>query len=266
MAVWAIVAFALAGCKTCDLVEAELRYQSRRVRQLEQCLCEKQAEIDTLQATLDGRSDKPPGEKTDTAEDVYRRTALSKVSLGPGTGGRDLDRDGSNEAVQFTIACFDYDGDSFKCPGQAEVELLSYDESGRQESVGLWIFEPEELRQQWKSSMLGSGYQLIIPVASSSTADKWRFQVRFTTLDGRVFEDGRDVTMKLGSPRTQTLPCEFRASVRRMAPGPPLGSVASDHHLVSAITNDDESRTTALPIGARQSARLQKPILLIQEK
>lgn len=258
MAVWAIVATSLAGCKTCDLVEAELRYQTRRVRQLERCVCEKQAEIETLQATLADHPKPPPSAKVDTPEDVYRRTAMSKVSLGPGTGGRDLDRDGANEGVQFTVVCRDYDGDSFKCPGEVEVQLLAYDDSGRQEAVGLWTFGPEELRPLWKSSMLGSGYQIIVPVALASTTDKWRFQVQFTTLDGRVFEDGRDVTMKLALPVTKTMPCEFSPSAKRIAPTSNRRLPTSEHQLVSAVGDDTRS---AIPSRVSRACLL-SPIVL----
>lgn len=198
---------ALAGCKTCDLVEAELRYESRRARQLERCLCQKQAEVETLKQQLSSvEKSAAPGAGKETPETVYRRTAMSRVSLGMGTGGRDLDRDGENEAVQFTIVCHDYDGDAFKCPGKAELKLSSRGADGATAVVGEWTIEPDVLRQKWKSSVLGSGYQVIVPVEQVSDSKKWTMSVRFTTLDGREFQDERSVEMKVSPPMTVEIP------------------------------------------------------------
>lgn len=287
----ALLTATLTGCKTCDLVEAELRYQSRRVRQLERCLCQKDAELETLKAQLLAQErPQPPAAPKDSPESVYRRTAMSRVSLGLGTGGRDQDRDGRIDAVQFNVVCHDYDGDAFKCPGTADLRLVALHESGVQEVVGEWTFEPDVLRHKWKSSLVGAGYQVVVPAPDVSDARKWKMSVRFTTLDGRTFEDERDVSMALGSAVQQSRflqtapggcgpPCggESRPLLPDARPAdrqpalPPLpadfalppgaASTRFDRALVPTI-GLTEAPTVALPAESKSRARLRRPMEL----
>lgn len=199
------LATGLVGCKHQQVVEAELRYQNRRVRELEQKLCQKNAEVQTLQTMAAGCETSPDGLK-DTPDTIYRRESMSRVGLGLTTGPRDLDKNGCDDAVQYSIVCYDYDGDTFKCPGSAELELVAIQESGVPITVGTWQIAPDRLRETWRSSVLGSGYQIVMPVADLQQSKKWQAIVKFSTLDGRVFQASKDFA--LSKPRAGLKPPE----------------------------------------------------------
>lgn len=218
----------LAGCRHRDLVEAELRYQNRQVRELKRRLDHKEAEVFTLQGIMQQSCGSPEACATgDTPETVYRREAMSSVSLGMSTGPRDVDRDGTPEAVQFSVVCRDYDGDAFKCPGSAKVELVAVQESGVLAPIAAWQIEGEDLRQTWKTSPLSSGYQIVVPAPMLDQSRKWRAVVSFQTLDGRVFRDERDFTLaKMTEPPAESpaeLPQPLPAAPPSSPPLPPPG-------------------------------------------
>ncbi|MBX9653097.1 hypothetical protein K2Y11_05690, partial [bacterium] len=199
------MATGLVGCKHQQVVEAELRYQNRRVRELEQKLCQKNAEVQTLQTMAAGCETSPDGLK-DTPDTIYRRESMSRVGLGLTTGPRDLDKNGCDDAVQYSIICYDYDGDTFKCPGSAELELVAIQESGVPITVGTWQIAPDRLRETWRSSVLGSGYQIVMPVPDLQQSKKWQAIVKFSTLDGRVFQASKD--FELSKPKAGLKPPE----------------------------------------------------------
>ncbi len=215
----ALCAIPLTGCHR-DLVEAELRYRNRQVRELRRSLAQKTAEVHTLQTMMQEASGTscPAGAK-ETPDTVYRREAMSRVSLAMSTGVKDVDRDGSADSVQFTIVCHDYDGDVFKCPGQVDLELAAIQDSGVIKPVAHWQMEPDRLRTTWKASLISSGYQVIVPMPTLEQSKKWKGIVRFTTLDGRVFQDERIFEYRGTGKTTPTTPS---ATPMPLPPSPTL--------------------------------------------
>jgi hypothetical protein len=218
------MASGLVGCKHQQTVEAELRYQNRRVRELENKLCQKQAEVYTLQ-TMAGSCETSPDGLKDTPDTIYRREAMSKVGLGLTTGPRDLDHNGCDDAVQYSIVCYDYDGDVFKCPGSAQLELVAIGESGVPVTVSTWQIAPDRLRETWRSSIVGSGYQIVLPAPTLQDSKKWQAVVRFSTLDGRVFQSSKDFALSKpkGPPMKSAPPAvlhELPTEPSELAPPP----------------------------------------------
>lgn len=196
------LALSLAGCKTCDLVEAELRYQTNRVDTLENELLLKSAEIATLEGTvaelrahIEKISKAPGAADGPTTETSYKRHGLARVRLGNLTGGRDLDNDGRADALEVVIEPHDYDDDVFKCPGVAAIELIQVETTGLKRSIGKWDADEQALRDGWRSTLLGQGYQLVLPWQEQPANGPMRVVVRFTTEGGRQFEAERDFTL-----------------------------------------------------------------------
>ncbi|MFO0945520.1 MAG: hypothetical protein U1D30_06200 [Planctomycetota bacterium] len=211
------------GCRTCDLVEAELRYQTNRVNELENQVTLKDSEIHTLQTTIDGlRREIDERGSAAPPETVYKNVGLAKISLGTMTGGRDLDKDGRADALQVAIEPHDYDGDVLKCPGTAKIDLFQLQPSGVKKNIGMWEADSEQLRQNWRATVLGQGYQLILPWQYQPTKDKLRVVVRFTTVDGRTFEAERDIQL--------TGPAGSLPTARPMSPAsePPASSTPQE--------------------------------------
>lgn len=220
-----LLLFGNLGCKTCDLVEAELRYQTNRVEKLENELLLKESEIHTLQGTIDGLrheidergSGAPP-------EAIYKNIGLAKLTLGTLTGGRDLDKDGRADALQVAIEPHDYDGDILKCPGTATIDLYQLQPSGVKKNIGRWEADSEQLRQNWRATMLGQGYQLVLPWQYQPTRENLRVVVQFTTVDGRTFEAERDFQLSgpVGSlPNARPVPAPIAEPPASTAPAGP---------------------------------------------
>jgi hypothetical protein len=187
----------LVGCQTnSEYVEAELRHQCKQVRELEQRVASKDAEIETLKSTVNSYQVgfvKP----ADAPESIYRETAVSRLSLSLMTGGKDADLDGRDDGVQVVLTPLDYDGDAFKCPGTAVVRLFETLPTGVKRPLSETAFPPERLRTSWRSTLLGQGYHLVVPWAPAPRETKLRTAVEFQTVDGRKFEVEKDFEVSL---------------------------------------------------------------------
>lgn len=198
----ALALLAPAGCKTCELVEAELRHQSNKVDELQTHLALRDAEVTTLQATVDSlRAELEQRGTTAPPETIYRSIGLARISLGSLTGGRDFDRNGTDDGLQVQIEPHDYDNDVFKCPGEASIELYQFEPSGAKKPIGRWQIDQAKLRSGWRVSLLGQGYQVVVPWQEQPTEKKLRVAVTFTTLDGRRFEAERDVVASIATSK-----------------------------------------------------------------
>lgn len=192
------VALGLAGCQNCELVETELRYQTERAENFERLLLLRDAEICTLKATVE--TFKPigptPVPTVTPPEEVQRMTGVSKVEIGPSSAGRDLDEDGIDDAISLIVIPRDQDNDPFKCPGEVTVVVTEATDSGALRPVAEGSVDQESLRRAWRTSLLSSGYEIIVPWSSAPTRDQLTAAVKWTTLDGRVFEATRAVTIR----------------------------------------------------------------------
>src|SRR5439155_24466275 len=53
------------------------------------------------------------------------------------------------------------------------------------------------LRKTWRSGLLSSGYQVVLPWKAWPSSEKLRVTARFTLVDGRSFEADKDVSIRL---------------------------------------------------------------------
>lgn len=223
-----------AGCQTCEVVEAELRYQTERADGLEHALETKEAEVHALQCTID--SLKPPaGQRADipTPADTALQTAnVTRVALGPLTGGYDDDHDGKDEGVQLVVVPQDGAGDAVKCPGRATIELMEIAATGEGRSLGVWTFNEADLFKTWRTSMLAQGYQLILRWRTLPSSGLIRARVVFATTDGRAFECQKEFRVSLTPHSTTAAPLPAKPaakeSVRPTERVPPVPAPAKD--------------------------------------
>lgn len=209
-----VLASACAGCKTCDLVEAELREQTNRADMLQRQLDEKKSQIVSLQTSLEAMqpkgSAKPPDARI-TPEDAVRRIAVTKIELGLLTGGKDTNNDGIDDAIVVVIVPKDGDGDSLKAIGTAEITLAELAPTGVTKEVARKNISLDEIQKSWRPSLFGAGYAIQLPMPAFE-GDQLRISAKFTTVDGRMFQAERDVKIKRGAgsanepSATQTAP------------------------------------------------------------
>jgi hypothetical protein len=96
------------------------------------------------------------------------------------------------------------------------------------------------VRHTWRSGLLSSGYFIVLPWKNWPASEKLRLVVRFTLVDGRVFEADKDITIRLtpsahrktvpppdpadGAPALDSIP--VLPPPRKLAPEPGAGSRA----------------------------------------
>lgn len=250
------------GCKTCDLVEAELRYQTTRAQELENLIAARESEIITLRSTVDNLHSELEQRGTgQTPEAVYREMAMSKLDLGRATGGRDSDRDGFMDSLCLFVSPIDFDGDPFKCPGSVSAWLYEFMPNGAKHEIGHWEFDPAGLRESWRSTIMGTGYRLIVPWKVAPTQKKLRTVVKFTTLDGRVFEAERDFEIVMGGG---TAPVETEEGVPH--PIAPPASTLDFHKqdcVVETISNlpiEDDLKPPPAPAKTNSAPTVPVPV------
>lgn len=190
------IALFSTGCRNCQLVEAELRHQTQKVEELEGRLQLKEGEVNALEATLANlKAELSERGSTAPPETVYKNVGISKISLGPATGGRDVDRDGKDDGLRVMVVPQDYDGDPLKAPGSITVEAQEILSSGEKRPLDSWAIDKDELRRSWRATLLGSGYQLDLPWKKIPGEKMLRVITHFLTLDGRTFHAEKDIAV-----------------------------------------------------------------------
>ena len=186
----AIVSVLFTGCrsgsdKRYDLIEAELRTRERE-------LADAQAELNSVRAI---RQMQAPACAPDGTT-VGRGPMASDISLGIGTGGYDADGKPGDEGLQVILVPKDDDGSAIKTPGRLVVAAYSITRDGTKSPVGLWEIPAEKLRVYWQTGLLSTGYKLALQWHQSPASEKVRVVAQLTTLDGKVYETDKDITVR----------------------------------------------------------------------
>jgi hypothetical protein len=199
------------GCRNCDLVEAELRTRENEMRELKAELFHITAQNEALHREMSllrqGGPALPP-------ELAGQTCTIKQIVLGRQTGGYDYDDCPGDEALQVALEPRDVDDHTIKAPGALHVDALQIDPAGLKVPLCSWDVRPDQLRRTWRSGLLSTGYQVVLPWKTWPTTEKLRIVARFTLADGRVFEADKDVTIHL-----------VPAAKRKPLPGPPLEEV-----------------------------------------
>jgi hypothetical protein len=191
---------AVAGCHSCDLVEAELRARDHDLRIVQAELERTEAYNQYLQRELhhvqqsvsaaplpDGSPPPPPA--------IDGR--IKAIVLGRQTGGFEDDGIPGDEALQVVLEPRDADNHTVKAPGSAVVHVFEILPEGVKKPLCNWQVSPDQLQRSWRSGLLLTGYCLVLPWKSWPTIPQLRVVVQFVAEDHRTFEAERDVTVRL---------------------------------------------------------------------
>lgn len=217
----------LAGCRNCDLVEAELRTREREIRELHADFLRVECENEALHREVRGlrQSTSHP-----TVEEASQSNTIRQIVLGRQTGGADEDNCPGDEALVIVCEPRDGDGHALKAPGKLVVEALEINREGLKSPLGTWELSDAELRRTWRSGLLSNGYHVTLPWKSWPTSDRLRVVARLTLPDGRAFEADKDVRIRLTAaahrkpmsapPPTLKLPDGPEVKMERLLPWP----------------------------------------------
>ena len=191
-----------AGCRNCDLVEAELRARDHDLREMREELYRTKAYQQALERELKGlRQHLPVGVLPEEAQ-----PALRSIVLGRQTGGSNHDDQPGDEALQVVLEPRDADGHAIKAPGALAVQVLEVGADGLKKPLGCWQVSPEQLRRTWRSGLWNTGYFLTLPWKAWPGGERLRVVARLTLSDGRAFEAERDVTVRVAPPALRKAP------------------------------------------------------------
>lgn len=172
-----------------DRIEAELRTRERE-------LAETRAELENARLLNDAYSRSPRFPAT-TDEGPLPFQPLKEIVIGSGTGGVDNDQLPGDEALKVIVVPRDGDASAVKVPANVTVFAYEIAKNGTKTAIGRWDVSADVLRRTWKSGIFSTGYYLALQWDQLPVHERVRVQVRFQTLDGRVFEADRDITVRL---------------------------------------------------------------------
>jgi hypothetical protein len=247
-----------------DLIEAELRTKERELAETRSQLRNSKNLNDAYQRTPRGMSA--------TAEDGGPFLPIKELTLGSGTGGADNDSQPGDEALQVVLVPKDEDGSAVKVP--ANIVILAYETSrnGTKCLISRWDIGADQLRRTWRSGLFATGYYIPLQWDQLPAYDKVRVVARLQTLDGRVFEADKDITVRVlpgvtprdrGTPPAPALPqpnvfppsgLEDVPYSPRTAPGIPSPGVPTVPPLgprIEELPPPNESRSDRPPVTLR---------------
>jgi hypothetical protein len=189
--------------KRYDLIEAELRTREKELTETRAAL-EQARNLNRAYAQQALTADAPgPVPTTPTYVPV------KDITLGRGTGPIPGELARGEDALMVVVVPRDEDGAAVKVPARVDVAAWEFTEAGLKNPIGSWTLPPEKVRPTWRSGFISTGYFVQVPWQTRPSSEKVRVAVRLTTLDGRLFETDRDITVKPGggprvSPPTVT--------------------------------------------------------------
>jgi hypothetical protein len=214
-----LLAVGSVGCRSCQRVEEELRAREDQLREARQDIACLKAANFALQNEIRMQRGEP------LAPDGSPPPALTypvhELTLGRQTGGYEPDGKGGDIGLQVVLEPRDRDKSVIKAPGTAEVEVYELPREGPRHLLSRWTISSEQLRTTWRSSLLSTGYFVILPWQTPPTTTKLYLIARFITPDNHVFEagSGKEITVKLLSSGVRPPPTPVQA------PEPPPGPI-----------------------------------------
>jgi hypothetical protein len=184
-----------AGCRNCDLVEAELRTKDKELRHLKGELENTKLFNQALQTEL--QSLRPVSAAPLSPELASQTYTLKEIVLGRQTGGYDDGSGSCDTALQVVVEPRDPDGSAIKAPGMLVVAALQITPAGLKTPLSSWQVAPEQLRKTWRSGLLSTGYHVVLPWKIKPMYSRLRVTVRLVLADGRAFEADKDVSIRL---------------------------------------------------------------------
>jgi hypothetical protein len=211
---FAALALGAAGCRSsCDRVESELRAREQDVRTLKD-------EVDRLGGINHALTHELAAIHGEPGPDglIHRPSEpypMRSLVLGRGTGGRSDEACGGDDGLIVVVEPRDCDDQAIKAPGQMVIDVIETPREGPSGLLKRYEISPEQLRQTWQSGLFSTGYRLSLGFERWPITDRLRVVAYFRMMNGRVFEAGKDVVIRLPQEK-------MRRPLNPPSPTPPL--------------------------------------------
>ena len=195
-----ILGAALAACSSgCrnrrDVVESQLRARESDVQYLKGELGKAEFHNGLLARELQATRGLPgPHGLVERPSEPY---PVRSLRIGRGTRGRPNDTLGGDDAVEVMIEPVDADNQVIKAPGRLHIEVQQVTTEGLKTLIGSYDVHPQQLRGTWQSGLFNTGYKLTLGWRLWPGSDKLRVSARFLMMDGRVFENDKDIAVRV---------------------------------------------------------------------
>jgi hypothetical protein len=206
------------GCRSLrkDIVESQLSAREQDVRTLKSELeRSEKLNFDLLRELQALRGQPGPLGFVERPTPPY---PVQSVRLGGLTAGRPNAALGGDDGLEVLIEVRDREDQALKVPGEALIEALEISPEGIKTPLAQWRLSVADLRGKWVQGLFNTGYrlELLFPQGCLPRQEKLRVVVRFTLLDGRIFEAEKDLRVRvvpeanrpLWSPPRTTPPSE----------------------------------------------------------
>lgn len=201
----ALILLTLAGCRSArqELLEIELRDRERQLEQLKAKQGVIESDYQALELELEALQRKLAKEQAPPTTSSGAVIFVKSVTLGRLTGGYRKDPKATfDDALQVLIEPRDADESVVKAPGSARIEVFEVSPQGIKTPLSQWDLTARELRGTWDAPLIGGpAYRVTLPWKAAPSTEKIRILVRFTGMDGAVFEAERDATVTPPGPR-----------------------------------------------------------------
>ncbi|HMP02289.1 MAG TPA: hypothetical protein PKC45_07295 [Gemmatales bacterium] len=200
----ALVLLLLSGCRSSrqELLEMELRDKERQLEELKSKQIVSESDRQALELELEMTQRRLAKEHGPTPPSAGSVIFVRSLSLGRLTGGFRQDPQSSfDDALQVLIEPRDADESVVKAPGSVRIEVFEVSTQGIKSSLSQWELTARELRGKWEAPLIGGpAYRVTLPWKAVPSTERVRVVVRFTGLDGAVFEAERDATITIPDP------------------------------------------------------------------
>ncbi|MFQ3649061.1 MAG: hypothetical protein SNJ75_01915 [Gemmataceae bacterium] len=193
------LAAGVIGCRSLrkDLVESQLSAREKDVRTLQSELARSEKlNFDLLRELQALRGLPGPLGYIERPTPPY---PVQSVRLGGLTSGRPNVALGGDDGLEVLIEVRDRDDQALKAPGEAIIDALEISPEGIKTPLAQWRVSVAELRGKWVQGLFNTGYRLELsfPKGCLPRQEKLRVVVRFTLLDGRIFEAEKDIRVRV---------------------------------------------------------------------
>lgn len=170
------------------------------------------------------------------SEEVVTDRVVTKIVLNPKlTGGYSVDNKAGDDGLMVVIEPQNVEGQYVDVAGPVSVVLLDPAYSGKEAFVDRWDFDASYATDHLQCTLLGKGVHLKIPWTEGPPKhESLQLHVRYTTEDGEVLEQKKDIkidlrggtsqswtpaTVPLPGPRTAAKPAESSGDSSSERPG-----------------------------------------------
>jgi len=145
----------------------------------------------------------PPADDLPKVEAEVPDLKVTQFELNPRlTGGYDVDGQPGDDGIMVVVEPRNSAGNYVPYAGPVSIVLLDPAYSGKEGYVGRWDFDTLDTAKHLKKTLIGKGIHLKVPWSKQPEHDNLLLHVRYTTQEGEVLDQKKDIKLDLHGNRS----------------------------------------------------------------